>query len=77
LTKSPKIKKFHIVSPQEVLSYNFHDKHQNLLKTAYTNNSNLKLTAEVNVLNTNFDKKVLYDNSFNNFLIRANNKKLT
>lgn len=76
LTKSPKIKKFHIVSPQEVLSYNFHDKHQNLLKTAYTNNSNLKLTAEVNVLNTNFDKKVLYDNSFNNFLIRANNKKL-
>jgi len=76
LTKSPKIKKFHIVSPQEVLSYNFSNKYQNLVKHIYLNNSNVKLNFAEDIVVPNFSKKVLYNNSFTNFLIRINNKKL-
>jgi len=67
LTKSPKIKKFHIVSPQEVLSYNFSNKYQNLVKHIYLNNSNVKLNFAEDIVVPNFSKKVLYNNSFTNF----------
>lgn len=76
LTKSSRIKKFHIVSPQEVLSYNFASKHQNLLKAVYTNNSNVHLTNVTNLDTPVLSKKVLYNNTFTNFLVRLNNKKL-
>ena len=69
LTKSPKIKKFHIVSPQEILSYNFSEKHQVLLKNMYINNANFKVKLDTNSITTSFNKKVLYDNTFNNFFL--------
>lgn len=77
LTKSPKIKKFHIVAPQEVLTYNFYTKHQNLLRSVYFNNANVFLkNSSLDIITSNNTKKVLFGNTFTNFLIRLNNKKV-
>jgi hypothetical protein len=57
------------------LSYNFYEKHQNLLKNTYINNANFKINTDIDFISGGFNKKVLYDNTFNNFFVRSNNKK--
>lgn len=79
LTKNARLKKFHIVAPQEVLSYNFYSKYQNLLKQSYTQNAsvflkNIKVNSVMNFSSeSNF--KPLYDNSYVNYITRLNNKR--
>ena len=79
LTKNARLKKFHIVAPQEVLSYNFYSKYQNLLKQSYTQSASvfLKNIKASNVMNftseSNF--KPLYGNSYVNYITRLNNKR--
>jgi len=63
-----------------MLSYNFYNRYQFLLKNAYTQNASFFIKTEKPINDLKFFEisnnfKNLYDNPYNNFIVRLNNKK--
>jgi heme/copper-type cytochrome/quinol oxidase subunit 2 len=75
-------KNFHLISPQEQLQYNFYEDYNKLLNFSRLDNLNLKESKLNNFNvenNTNYNisdnYKILSNNSWENILVRVNNKK--
>ena len=78
--KYARTKNFHLISPQEQLQYNFYEAYDNLITLNKINKKTLSLNTKplLGLLEQNdytSSKKVLLNNSLDNFVTRFNNKK--
>jgi len=80
--KFARVKNFHLISPQEQLQYNFYDDYNKLINFNRLNNLNvntLKISDFDIEQNSNYSNinnyKYLNKNSWENLLVRVNNKK--
>jgi heme/copper-type cytochrome/quinol oxidase subunit 2 len=80
--KFARVKNFHLISPQEQLQYNFYDDYNKLINLNKLDNLNIpnsKISDFDIEQNTNYSNnnnyKYLHKNSWENLLVRINNKK--